>query len=396
MNAYRAARLVLATAAALVVLFAARSAAAFPWMIRHEYGGCVQCHLDPSGGGILTAYGRAQTEIVLSTPWRRAETEEPGREKDFLFGAVALPDALLAQAWIRNGYLVDTRDGTLIDNRWLQMRADVGAGVTAGALRAAVTVGYNRPQSALLSERASVLSIGDLGDIVSREHWAGVALADELVLLRAGRIALPFGVRNYEHITFVRNATRTDLDQDQQHGFAAWFGSERIRAELMAVLGNFQVHPDAFRDRGYSAYAEYLVASRYAAGVSSFVLHAERDLVTRVETWRQAHGIFARVSPVAPIAVLGEADVLVTSPAGFDTRLGYAGLLQLDYEPLQGLHAIASAEALRSAAPGDGSRLGFWLGALWFPYTHFELRADVIRRTAPDVILYLFQGQLYL
>ena len=44
-----------------------RSAQAYPWMIRHDYTGCATCHVDPSGGGVLTAYGSAQGDMLLRT-----------------------------------------------------------------------------------------------------------------------------------------------------------------------------------------------------------------------------------------------------------------------------------------------------------------------------------------
>ncbi|HMR06939.1 MAG TPA: hypothetical protein PKA88_14240 [Polyangiaceae bacterium] len=55
--------------AALVVFAAlftwAEPASAYTWMIRHGYGGCNVCHADPSGGELLTAYGRTQGDLIL-------------------------------------------------------------------------------------------------------------------------------------------------------------------------------------------------------------------------------------------------------------------------------------------------------------------------------------------
>jgi hypothetical protein len=31
---------------------------AYPWMVKNHYGSCAACHVDPSGGGQLTAFGR--------------------------------------------------------------------------------------------------------------------------------------------------------------------------------------------------------------------------------------------------------------------------------------------------------------------------------------------------
>ena len=49
---------------ALVLVWSA-DAHAYTWMIRHGYGGCTNCHTDPSGGEMLTPYGRAQGDLLL-------------------------------------------------------------------------------------------------------------------------------------------------------------------------------------------------------------------------------------------------------------------------------------------------------------------------------------------
>lgn len=97
------------------------------------------------------------------------------------------------------------------------MRADLGAQLKVDKFRASATVGYQRQQSASLAQRAWVTGASESGNIVSREHWLGLDLSDE-ILLRAGRLNLPFGLRNIEHTSFVRAATRTDINQSQQHG----------------------------------------------------------------------------------------------------------------------------------------------------------------------------------
>ncbi|MEP7050419.1 MAG: hypothetical protein ABJB12_08710 [Pseudomonadota bacterium] len=50
--------------ALFVSLFPSR-AHAYAWMIKHSYAGCPVCHADPSGGELLTAYGRAQSDLLL-------------------------------------------------------------------------------------------------------------------------------------------------------------------------------------------------------------------------------------------------------------------------------------------------------------------------------------------
>ncbi|MDQ2645046.1 MAG: hypothetical protein M3020_14610 [Myxococcota bacterium] len=40
---------------------------AYTWMIKHGYSNCGACHSDPSGGELLTVYGRAMSEAFLSS-----------------------------------------------------------------------------------------------------------------------------------------------------------------------------------------------------------------------------------------------------------------------------------------------------------------------------------------
>ena len=50
--------------ALFVAVFPTR-AHAYTWMIKHGYSGCAVCHADPSGGELLTEYGRVQSDLLL-------------------------------------------------------------------------------------------------------------------------------------------------------------------------------------------------------------------------------------------------------------------------------------------------------------------------------------------
>ncbi len=56
----------------LGVLLSSGRAQAYPWMIKHGYTLCATCHNDPSGGELLTGYGRVLSAEVLSTHWHKA------------------------------------------------------------------------------------------------------------------------------------------------------------------------------------------------------------------------------------------------------------------------------------------------------------------------------------
>jgi len=89
----RAARL-LSWIAVVAAICWPRAASAYPWMIRHEYQGCVPCHADPSGAGLLTEYGRAMGENVLRSRYGSKPADELPVYARFLFG-VPTPEWLL-------------------------------------------------------------------------------------------------------------------------------------------------------------------------------------------------------------------------------------------------------------------------------------------------------------
>jgi hypothetical protein len=385
----------------LSVVLVPRTAEAYPWMNRHGYNNCASCHSDPSGAGLLTEYGRAQSDLLLSTHYAKApegEGEgEPSRFSGALFGLAKLPSSLLLGGWIRNGYMWNTVDGKLSDKRFLQMRADLAGQVTFGHFRANASVGIAGEDSAALSHEAWVTSNAKGPHLVSREHWLGWDASDN-ILVRAGRLNLPFGLRNIEHTSWVRSETRTDFNQQQQHGVAVAFNSEQIRAEAMALLGNFQLGPDAYRERGLAGYAEWNFASGQGLGVSTMFAHANADVATRLETTRQAHGLFARLS-WKQLAVLAETDILVASVKGAGTNTGFAGLLQADYEIVQGVHGIVTGEALKRTQDQAEWGWGAWASAAWFFFPHFDVRGDVVRRDGqggPPTMTYLLQLHGYL
>jgi hypothetical protein len=357
----------------LVVFFAASSARAYPWMIRHGYSGCTPCHTDPSGGaGALTEYGRAQSDLLLRTRYG-ATTEEADRTAGFLLGA-PLPQEVRLGGDFREAFFSNKVDGTPLLQKFITMRLDLYGDFKVGRFRAAGSIGYV-PEGDLPASLTSSSS----DNIVSREHWLGAELDDDGAwLVRAGRLTLPFGIRMIEHTLWARTLTRTDLDATQQYGAALSFARDKLRGEVMGILGNFLVSPDDFRERGYSAYAEYAPIPTLAGGVSSLFTRATRDIGYGVTNYRYANGLFARYAPWQALVLLGEEDWVYQSLTLNGHRSGYAGFLQADYESVQGLHLMATGEVMNGGASGEPTSFDAWLSAVWFFLPHVDVRFDGI------------------
>jgi hypothetical protein len=364
---------------ALATLLLPAIAHAYPWMIRHGYSACAMCHLDPSGGSVVTEYGRAQGDLLLRTPFGRkggAEEEEASPTAGFLWGAVKTPDWLLLGGTFRS-LLENTRSaGSPSTTRLIAMQSDLRAGISTSRIKAYASLGFQHEGG-----RPAALTHGTGDNAVSREHWIGISMGDESMLLRAGRMELPFGLRVIEHTLWVRQATRTDINDQQQHGLAFAYTSDTFRAEAMAILGNYQMRPDDYRERGYSAFAEYAVSPKAALGVTSLFTSAKRDVVELITRRRQAHGVFARVVPAKPLVVMLEMDLLLDSLVDEPIRSGSASMLQADWEVVQGVHLMATGEVLHEAQLGAGTSVGGWASFAWFFAPHLDFRVDAIQQS---------------
>jgi len=378
----------------LLAALGASVAHAYPFMIREGYTECATCHTDPSGGTFLNPYGRAQSELLLSSSYGKGESEgNAGR----LLGFVALPDWLRVGGWVRQGYLWNVVDGRVVDRRALQMRADLGADVKLGAFRAAVELGYSSADSTPLTQLAQITRSVQGPNLIGREMWAGVELLDGEGLLRAGRINIPFGLRNIEHTSFVRSATQTDINEDQQYGVAFAVSRPTWRAEVMALVGNFSVHPDAYRERGGAGYVELTLGPTTAVGVSALAARSDASLTTRLPTLRQAYGGFARASPWHPLVLQVEVDLLLNKELnGGPQDVGHAEWLQADVEVVRGLHLIGAAEGMKTGT--TDFQTGLWGGIWWFVVPHLDVRADAIQRwgQGPSNLSFLIQLNGYL
>lgn len=154
-----------------LLLFAASPAQAFDWMVRHGYTGCTMCHADPSGAGLLTTYGRALAETTLRTQWGKSNQDgEPGRIAGFLFGAVKLPERLLAQVDVR-GLTVVPISPKGSAHTYL-MQADAAAQLKVSRVRVQGSLGYAKEGAV-----GAAVTRGDANGqnrLIARTYWAGV------------------------------------------------------------------------------------------------------------------------------------------------------------------------------------------------------------------------------
>ncbi len=388
-------------------------------MIREGYTGCNTCHADPSGGGILTQYGRGMEEVVLRFPYKK--DADPGKLGNFLFGAFDLPEQLLLQTDLRNLVLgvisppVSGQKAQVSGYDYL-MQLDQAAQLKVGRFRVNGSLGYTPPSGGYGSTgippfggalSATLTDPANWGALVARQYWVGVDIGkDEEFLLRAGRVNVPFGIRTLEHPFLVRSVTRTDTNASQQHGITLAYSGEKLRGEVMAILGNYAIHGstvsgtncdfscwDAPHERGASGFVEYMPSTKVAVGASALATYAalaRTDLdssLSPTQIGRYAYAIHGRVAPIKQLVLLGEMDVLVNSQPFLsgqaNNHFGMAGLLQADFQVYQGIHVLAAGELFNghiheSNGLNDTTTATAWIGAWWFFAPHVDMRLDAV------------------
>lgn len=368
---------------ALAVVAVSGSASAFPWMVRHNYASCAACHVDPSGSGQLTQYGRAQSDVLLRWKPVKTKADEDGEippSANFLW-FLELPEAVNLSGNFRGGPLF-----TLVPTpavRPVPMAADLNATFNLGpvVLHGSTGVGFYARRN---SGPAAILPACTPGSStcpvqwVAREFWAGAKFGtDDMFMLRAGRMPLPFGLRNNEHTLWIRDLTYTNVAADQQVGLSLALNTEKIRGEVMGIAGNFQLQPDALRERGYSLFAEYVAAERLFVGASSLITWSAASQAALGVATRHAHGLFARWSPAEVVSLNLESNLLINQQVGQTTTAGFAAALMSDFELVQGVHVMATVEGKHQSGE---TGFGGWAGAAWYVLPHVELRVDAIYR----------------
>ena len=128
-------------------------------------------------------------------------------------------------------------------------------------------------------------------------------MADQKLYVLGGTANLPFGLRNVEHNSFVRAATRTDTNSSQQYGGELVWDGPSVRAAVMGIAGNFLIQDAAYREHGYSGYVEVAFSNSFTLGPQQPRDQRRAGLADRQpvildpfsnasNVWRTANGLF--------------------------------------------------------------------------------------------------------
>lgn len=360
-----------AAAIATLLLSAAGGVAAEPIFLSRQYARCTTCHFSPTGGGLLTPYGRSLSREELST-FGRSSSEPPGREHEFLFGALGDPPrGVSIGADLRPAHLDVDRAGVRTTRDFL-MNADVTAAFRRGNWTAYGEIG-RQPRR------------GD-ARIASFEHW--LAYQTRRLGARAGRFLPAYGVRLADHTSFTR--ATLDLDNDDQvYGLELSYTGDR---HLLQVLAG--AHADS--DNAFTATGRWQVdLGTRTVLVASGLFRDGSGGVPR----GGAAGLAMGVAPTPRLTIWTQADARFREPATSGRR-AYTVLGDVAFEVHRGFWLKFSPQLQTEFGDASAGIVRFVAGVNLLPRTHWNVVLnwyhDRDRETDGSARTLLAQLHLYL
>jgi hypothetical protein len=354
-----------------------------PMFLSRQYTRCTTCHYSPTGGGLLTPYGRSLSRQELSTTGRSTPPpQEPskGGEEGFLYGL--LGDAL---GPVSVG----------IDVRPSHLNLDVGGSQTDRnfLMNADLTAAY-RDHGWTVYGEVGRQPLPDGSKIDSYEYWVGHQWESGLGF-RLGRFLPAYGIRFADHTAYTRSHLGFDK-YDQVYGLEISHTSDHQLVELSVGPGfaNAVLHPQEDGRQAFTATGRWQldVGSRSALVVSGLY----RDQST-AEARNGGGGVAFGFAPISHLSVWTEADAQFKGGA---SGTAYTFLNETAFEVYRGVWLKFSPQ-LRTGYGDTSSGFLRLAGEITlFPRTHWNLGAsyywDKNRDNSLVTKIWLAQLHLYL
>lgn len=337
-------------------------ASAEPAFLNKQYTRCTSCHISPTGGGLLSSYGRSLSGRELSmTSSMPADPSKPGREEQFLWGA--LGDSLgpvQLGGELRPSHL-RTSFGGFSDSRNILMTADVIGAVQHSGWTFYGEAGRNPEKDAL----------------DSYEHW-GSYQTSRGYGVRAGRFFPAYGVRFADHTSFNRANLGFNM-YDQVYGVELSKSSDRSLVQVTLSPGlarSFGIDDDPNGVTGDAAHA-FNTAARVQFDLGSsaaIVASGVYREATRSQPRNGSGGLALGFSPATRVTVWTQADARGSDRDGHS----YVLVNETSFEATRGLWLKVSPQ-LRTTAGRQPQVMRWALSAVLLPRTHFSVETSYYR-----------------
>jgi hypothetical protein len=365
----------------------ATTASAEPKFLSKQYPRCTSCHYSPTGGGLLTAYGRSLSHRELSTfgepmpahdDTTRPDTmnPEPG-EESFLWGAFGKS--------LGNLHLgIETRPSYLhysfldfSDDRNLLMNADLHAA-------------YRYKDWTFYGQVGRELQNDGRFSLDSSEYWIG-RQPEEGFGFRAGRFLPAYGIRFADHTSY--NRQFIGLTQyDQILGVELSHSRGRYLTQVSIGPGRAETVYD--EDGG----AAFTTTGRFQIDLTPRTVVAASGLFrdgTDFEARQGSTGVAFGYAPTSHVTTWTQFDGQFID--GQDAT-SYVFVNETSFEVYRGIWAVVSPQARFGGGQQLPDLLRFGLGAVLLPRTHFNVTVSYYRDRdrSNDITTNIFLAQFHL
>jgi hypothetical protein len=366
--------------AGLALTASVGTASAEPKFLAKQYTRCTTCHISPTGGGLLSAYGRSLSHRELSTTGAPMASQgemdpEPG-EESFLWGA--LGDALgplqlgvnLRPSRLRTSFL----DTTMYRN--ILMVADVQAAVTLN-------------DWVFFGQVGRELDGADY-QLDSSEYWAGYR-PEEGLGFRAGRFLPAYGIRFADHTSYNRNLLGL-AQYDQRFGVEVSHTRGRYLTQVSLGPGRAESVIDDDGGSAFTATGRFQVdlGTRTSLAASG-LFRAESDS----EPAAGSAGLAFGYAPLSRLTTWTQVDGQFRDGA---SETAYVIANETSFEVYRGVWAVVTPQARVGGGPAVPDLLRFGVGAAILPRTHFNVNVHYYRdrNRASRITTQIFLAQLHL
>ena len=369
--------------AAMTLLFGTTGVGAEPMFLSKQSNRCTSCHYSPTGGGLLTPYGRSLSRQELSTTGRSDPSLPPpakGKgEESFLWGA--LGDKLApvdVGIDIRPSHLSLDLGGPTSDSRDFLMTADLLAAWRSHGFTVYGEVGRKPVHGQ------------EAAGIYSYEHWVGYESPGGLGF-RVGRFFPAYGIRLADHTAYTRLLLGFD-HYDQNYALEVSHGGERHLLQVSVGPGHADaiVHgdPHAFTATGRF---QWDLGPRTALVFSGLY----RDKTT-LDPRSGASGIAFGIAPTRRLSIWTEADAQFRQ--GSSGAPAYVVINETGLEVFRGLWLKFSPQIWTEYGDTSAGIVRMALEADLLPRTHWNLGLSYYRDKArgSDVTYQTLLAQLHL
>jgi len=338
----------------LLLLLIGGNAHAFPEMIRHNYINCTTCHVAPSGGGLLTPYGRSLSKELLST-WSYQGEENLGH------GLIQDEKVL---NWVNGNQDVGFNFGG--DVRYIDVYQNTSA-VRASKffpMEREVEGAFKVHNLTLVSTFGPQYDPNGPDKFDTRRYYA-MYQVHETTSVRIGRFMPVYGLMIPDHYTNVKTGL----------GFGE--GMERDSAEVNFIKDNWNATltytkspkhiDDAQEEHAFAAQANYTIRDHYKFGASYW--NGETDTSRRA-----IYGVQGMLGFTPKLYFLNEIDYQVRDTGATETK-GIYYYEKLGYEFYRGMHVFLQTDGGQPAFADEKTKsFAYGAGLDFFPRPHFQFQ----------------------